>query len=222
VTHGSMRSQPMGDGTSRRRLVAGRPAADAVRTLTSLPVVDLTVDGVSMLAAFEPDSCEHRRRTDLDIGAVTSTGLLHGLWLLPAGLPVPVTEVPDHKRRHLDAAPRLVDVTEAGYQRCYSPPGVVRAVAFGGSRMDRALQRAARFTPIVQRFVYSDGPMRFSPAHLNRAKEAGVGMFDCSGRTTRVLLDPSPAEVGVPAVYRWWIAELAYASWLYESAQPVS
>ncbi len=215
-------SQSVGDGTSRGSRLARRSAADAVRTLTSLPVVALSVDGISMLAAFEPDSHEHRRRKGLDVGAVTSTGLLHGLWLLPGGLPVPVGDVPDHKRRHLDAAPHLVDVTDAGYQRCYSPPGVVRAVAFGGSKTDRAIERAARFTPIVQRLVYSEGPMRPSLAHVRRAQESGLGLLECSGGTARLLLEPSAAEIGVPAVYRWWIAELAYASWIYESAQPVS
>ena len=211
-----------GHGPSSGRPPALQRAADAVRALTSLPVVDLTVDGVLMLVAFQPDDCEHRRRTALDVGAVTSTGLLHGLWLLPSGLPVPVTQVPDHKRRHLDAAPNLVAVTDAGYQRSYSPPGVVRAVAFGGSKIGRALQRAARFTPIVQRLVYSEGPMRPSPARVSEAAEAGVGLFECVASNARLLLEPSPAEVGVPAVYRWWIAELAYERWIYESAQPVS
>ena len=121
-----------------------------------------------MLAAFQPDDHEHRRRTALDVGAVTSTGLLHGLWLLPSGLPVPFAAVPDHKRRHFEAAPNLVAVTDVGYQRSYSPPGVVRAVAFGGSKMSSTLQRAARFSPIVQRFAYSEGPMRPSRARLPR------------------------------------------------------
>ncbi|MEO7572115.1 MAG: hypothetical protein ABIX10_06735 [Acidimicrobiales bacterium] len=222
MTDGSNLSPPRGRGASRGLPVARRAAADAVRALTSLPVVDLTVDGVAMLAAFQPDDHEHRRRTALDVGAVTSTGLLHGLWLLPSGLPVPIDEVPDHKRRHLDAAPNLVDVTDAGYQRRYSPPGVVRAVAFGGSRIGRTLQRAARFTPIVQRFVYSEGPMRPSAARVSEAVDAGVGLLECVASNARLLLEPSPAEVGVPAVYRWWIAELAYENWIYESAQPVS
>ncbi|MFZ6005570.1 MAG: hypothetical protein ACOYXM_16730 [Actinomycetota bacterium] len=222
MTDSSKLSQPCGHGTSRGEPAARRAAAAAVRALTSLPVVDLTMDGVSMLAAFQPDDHEHRRRTALGVGAVTSTGLLHGLWLLPSGLPVPFAEVPDHKRRHLDAAPNLVDVTDAGYQRSYSPPGVVRAVAFGGSKIGRALQRAARFTPIVQRFVYSEGPMRPSLARATEAVEAGVGLFECVAGHARLLVEPSPAEVGVPAVYRWWIAELAYERWIYERTQPVS
>jgi len=193
-----------------------------MRALTSLPIVNLTIDGVSMLAAFEPDDDEHNRRLDLKIGAFTSTGLLHGLWLLPSGVPVPIAEVPDHKRRRLAGAKHLVDVTNGGFERLYSPPGAVRAVAFGGTRFGRALQRAARFTPIVQRLVYSEGPMRPSPARLQAARSAGIGLLESAGSTPRLLLSPSVAEVGVPAVYRWWIAELAYASWIYESAHPVS
>ena len=193
-----------------------------MRSLTSLPVVDLTIDKVHMLAAFEPDENEHMRRSGLDVGAVTSTALLHGLWLLPADVPVPVDEVPDHKRHRLEQARHFVDVADACFERLYSPPGAVRAVAFVGTRLSRSLQQAARFTPIVQRFAVSDGPMRLSTSATRNAQQRGVGLVEHVDGTPRVLLAPRPPKRGVPAVYRWWMAELAYSNWLYESAQPVS
>jgi hypothetical protein len=190
--------------------------------LTSLPVVDITIDGIQMLAAFEPDLKEHMRRSEADVGAVTSTGLLHGLWLLPSGVPVPVADIPVNKRARLEQAKHLVEVTEGHFERHYSPPGAVRAVGFRGGRTDRALRQAAGFTPIVQRLVIGERPMFPSIDALRTAEASGVGLVEHLGGITSVLLAPRAAELGVPAVYRWWIAELAYSMWLYESTQPVS
>jgi hypothetical protein len=190
--------------------------------MMGLPVVNLTIDGVQMLAALERDDVEHARRATLHVGAVTSTALLHGLWLLPSGVPVPLQDVPDQKRRRLQEARHFVDVTEAGFERLYSPPGVVRAVAFTGANARRSLERATRFTPIVQRFVVGHRPVGLAAEALRVAEEWGVGVLELDAGTPRALVLPRPAELGVPAVYRWWIAELAYSSWLYESAQPVS
>lgn len=197
-------------------------APDALRCLTSLPVVRLDVDGVRMLATFEPDDEEHARRSRLDIGAVTSTALLHGLWLLPSGVTVPMDEVPDHKRSRLESARHLVEVVDGCFERLYSPAGAVRIVAFGGTRTSRSVQRAARFTPILQRFALCEGPARPSSNVLQAARAWGVGLVQYADGSATVLVTPPVAELGVPAVYRWWIAELAYSSWLYESAQPVS
>lgn len=205
------------DATPRRGL-----AADALRCLTSLPVVWLVVDGVRMLATFEPNDDEHARRSALDLGAVTSTALLHGLWLLPSGVPVPMDEVPDHKRGRLESARHLVEVVDGCFERLYSPAGAVRMVAFGGTRTSRSVQLAARFTPIVQRFALCEGLAPPSSNVLRSAQAWGVGLVQYAGGSARVLVAPPVAELGVPAVYRWWIAELAYSSWLYESAQPVS
>lgn len=199
-----------------------RSVGDAMSCMTSLPVVDLTLDGPTMLAAFEPDASEHARRSDRGASAVTSTALLHGIWLLPSGVPVPIEEIPEHKRSRLANATSFVEVAGECFTRLYSPPGVVRAVAFSGRALSRSLQRAARFTPIVQRFVVSEGPMRLSADAVETARRCGVGLIEHASDSARVLLPPGPAELGVPAVYRWWIAELAYESWLYESAQPVS
>ena len=55
------------------------------------------------------------------------------------------------------------------------------------------------------------------------AREWGVGIISVrSDSHPEVLVPASPAEVGVPSVYRWWVAELAYERYRYESTQPVS
>lgn len=207
-------------GVPRAQGAVGGSAAKALRYVTSLPVIDITIDGIQMLAAFERDPKEHMRRRKVDVGAVTSTALLHGLWLLPSGVPVPVADIPDHKRERLKRAKHFVEVTDACFERLYSPPGAVRAVGFRGTRTDRALRQAAAFTPIVQRLVIGDG--RPSPGAMRIAEASGVGLVEHLGGITRIRLAPRAAELGVPAVYRWWIAELAYSRWLYERTQPVS
>ena len=43
-----------------------------------------------------------------------------------------------------------------------------------------------------------------------------------SGSDPEVVVKPDASVTGRPAVYRWWIAELAYARWIQLNAQPVS
>jgi hypothetical protein len=110
-----------------------------------------------------------------------------------------------------------------GFDRLYSSPGVVRAVAFAGRNATRIIELAVRFTPIVQRIaviVNSGQPLPDSLKAL--AREWGVGVIELSGEVHRHVLTASRAEIGVPSVYRWWIAEVAYSSWLYENTQPLS
>lgn len=68
----------------------------ALRAAVDTDVVVVTIDGVRVAAAFDIDSIEHARRHATGVGAVTATSLLHGLWLLPSGVPVPAEALPDH------------------------------------------------------------------------------------------------------------------------------
>ncbi|MDE0493985.1 MAG: hypothetical protein OXH54_08620 [Acidimicrobiaceae bacterium] len=183
-----------------------------------------SIDGSEMLGAIEICCAEHERRTQSDIGAITSTALLHGLWLLPPHTPTPVGMLPDIKVQRLRAAPHTAVETAAGFERTYSPPGVLRSVTFRGRRVERAVARAARFTPIVQRYVLVDEsqqPVAWPTECV--AREWGVGIVALRrGNSPEVLVPASPVETGIPSVYRWWIAELAYERYLYESTQPVS
>ena len=186
-----------------------------------LPVLHTPIDGVELLAAFELDSTEHERRRGLGVGAVDCLSLLHGLWLLPAGGTVSLSSIPEVKATALMAAPshaRIID--DYAIERTYVPAGVIHAVGFLGRNVEQAIHRAARFTPIVERVVLLDPDSELRAVSAREAREWGVGLLDTvSGEfVVRAL----PRVTGVPAVYRWWIAELAYAQLVQESAQPVS
>jgi hypothetical protein len=54
------------------------------------------------------------------------------------------------------------------------------------------------------------------------AREWGIGIARVDEHGVEVLVPAEPGVVGVPAVYRWWVAELAYRQWLQLSAQAES
>ena len=187
-------------------------------------VVSLCLDGARMLAALELDVGEHARRVDAKVGAFTSTELLHGLWLLPAGGAVRAATLPDNKVQSLRSAPYVAQQWGNSLVRTYSPPGVIRAVAFSGRCVERAVLRAARFTPIFERYVLLDDAQPVIPRRVEfEAREWGVGIVALrQGDCGEQVVPAAEAVVGIPSVYRWWVAELAYRRFLYENAQAVS
>ena len=200
-------------------------ARDAFRQVSgSGTVVSFQIDGSPMLGAFELDEVEHMRRDRQGVGAVTSCGLLHGLWLLPRGGPVEAACLPDIKVQRLRAAPEMAVETMDGFVRTYSPPGILRAVAFLGCSLRQRVLRAVRFVPIVERYVvasYKRHPVPLQIEYL--AREWGVGIIEMDevGKT-ELSVPADVAERGVPGVYRWWAAEQAYEGFLYERAQFLS
>ena len=203
-----------------RHPVSGRTQADtspdavraAVERLSGLAGVRFAIDGRIVVGGFALDRDEHHRRLQAGIGAVTSAALLHGLWMLPTGGHTPPVRLPEIKVQRLRAAPRLATETSAGFVRTYQPPGFLRSAAFYHKKANIAVSRAARFTPIFQRFALFDERRSSVSARVKAtAREWGVGLVHLLGEhELEVLLDPMPAVTGVPAVYRWWIAELAY------------
>lgn len=199
-------------------------ALSSTAYLAGLPVVQFSIDGSEMLGALEICPDEHERRKQAGVGAITSTALLHGLWMLPPHAPTPAAALPEVKVQRLRAAPHAAVETSAGFELTYSPPGVLRSVAFFGRSVERAVDRAVRFTPIVERHVLvtEDQQPVAAPTECI-AREWGVGILSVGlGSCPEVLVPASPAETGVPSVYRWWAAELAYERYLYENAHPVS
>jgi hypothetical protein len=194
----------------------------AISELSALPAVAMQIDGQNLIAAFEPDRHEHVRRSRAGAGAVTSRSLLHGLWLLPSGIPVPAAALPTIKQQRLRKAHPFAVEGESGFERRYSPPGVVRAVAFAGRDPRALITRAIRFTPIVERMVVTPGDRATSSNDRQLAEEFGIGIVTISDHGAQVVLGQQAAALGVPAVFRWWIAELAYEGWLQQSAHPVS
>lgn len=197
-------------------------AVTAMSTVSALPVVPIALDGQCVLAALDVDPGEHERRAAARLGAVTSTGLLHALWLLPSGVPVATENVPPLKRQRLRAAQGFVNEHRNRFERRYSPPGVVRSVGFTAASWNRAIDRAAAFTPIFERLAITPCQPTPSRAALTIARTNGIGVLQLGPHGDTLVVPPRAAVRGVPAVYRWWIAELAYARWRQDSAQPVS
>lgn len=197
--------------------VASAAAALADATLTR--AVDVVLDGSRVALALVVDGAEHDRRRSIGAGAVTSTGMLHGLWLLPSGVPVPRFEIPEPKRSRLLSDPAMVSTGPEGMLRLYNPPGVVTAIAVERARSQDALRCARRFPPILDRYITTGA---WTEQLLMQAKCFGIGVIQHDHSHPSVVLRPSPREHGVPAVYRWWLAEVAYERWRQLNAQPVS
>lgn len=199
-------------------------ASEAVEQLAQASVVSLSVEGSKMLGAFELHPDEHERRQRAGIGAITSKALLHGLWLLPSGGFVASEALPEVKVQRLRQAPHCAVETYCGFWRTYAPPGVLRTVAFSGNNLARAVQRAVKFTPIFQRIVLvnaSSIPVPWPVECLAREWGVGIIALQDNGPPQTVVPASSPV-VGVPSVYRWWVAELAYERFLYRRAQLAS
>lgn len=205
-------------------IAASDHAVEAVEQLTEAAVVSFSVEGSKMIGAFALHPDEHERRQRAGVGAITSKALLHGLWLLPSGGFVASGTLPDVKVARLRMAPHCAVETYCGFWRTYAPPGVLRTIVFSGSNVARSVQRAVRFTPIFQRIVLakeSNVPIPWSVECM--AREWGVGIIalqDNGG--PQIVVPASSPVIGVPSVYRWWVAELAYERFLYENDQLVS
>lgn len=187
------------------------------------PVVSLAIDGLRVAASFDLDDGEHQRRSLLGVGPVTSLALLHSLWMIPGGGVVPESSLPPVKVALLRSANHSAVETDSGFERLYSAPGVVRSIGFAGRNADNVISQAMRFTPIFQRVaVFPQSIRRPSSSLLAKAREWGVGVYYADGLEFETIVEPAEAVRGRPAVYRWWIAEIAYRSWLQRNTQLVS
>lgn len=195
-------------------------AAEALAEATSLHTVSFWYGGARLLAALDVDLTEHQRRAALGAGAVTSTAALHALWLLPAGARVSTAVVPRTKLDGLLQTPGVAVEADGAVERTFVPAARVQAVAFTGSRIDRSIHRAARFTPIFDR--YAIGPRSYQLRRQDSAiaTEWSVGVLSSDPYDS--IIPVGPRVTGVPSVFRWWFAELAYAAWLQERTHPVS
>ena len=155
------------------------------------------------------DSAEHVRRQQGGLGAVTSTALLSSLWELPSGGSVPANSLSESVVARLRSASCVVSESAEGFTRTYAPIGAVDAVAFAGNRPGDVVKRAASFSPIVRRYAIVRA-RKVSAEAISCAQLYGVGLI-LQEDAAVVLVEPSPPETGRPHVYRWWLAELAYA-----------
>lgn len=204
--------------TVGERAGVASPVARALECAVSADAVDVDVDGRHVSVAILVDPVEHRRRQLAGIGAVTSTGMLHGLWLLPTGGTVPADEIPPLKRARFRSEPGWVSESPRGFERLYNPAGAVIAAAVARRRPRDALLLADALPPILARYVVVRAP---SPTLIQDATDSGIGVITVE-QDARVLIEPRLCETGRPAVYRWWLGEIAYEQWLQMKAQPVS
>ena len=181
--------------------------------------VRLKVDGNCYIAGLRLQDSEHARRENLGLAAATSTGLLHALWGLPYGIPVPRASISQLDRLTLDDEGfGWIDSDGRSVVRTYQPPGVVGTVIVTDSSLPGAVSRAIAHPPTVRRVALwrrqSEQAPRLLAHQLERARSFGIGIFTLHGDHCRQVLAPASALTGLPAVFRWWQAELAYRNWL--------
>jgi hypothetical protein len=208
-------------GSNRSMITdAGVPrAADVLRRVSGLQTVVTCIDGKRLAATFEPDYVEIERRRDLGAGPLTGLAELHALWWVPEGWPTLIPSVPEPHRAHLLGLVKHVEVEDSRLIRRYVPAGRVRSLALVGRIGDSVIDRAIRCSPIFERYVVL-GPRTTRPSDsaAGLAARSGIGVLEVDTDGHVVMRSTSaPAVVGVPSVYRWWVAELAFSA--YTKAQ---
>ena len=182
-------------------------------------VVPVVLDGRTVLMAFELDAAEHARRLERSLGPVRSRGLLHALWALPEGILWPVSglDQPDAETLNFEGHGH---VTEEGgsINRVYRPAGQVRAIGLAARRLVDAVGSAGQFPPIFRRYALSTSAGRTDLDAVAIALTVGVGAAIARLDGLSVLAQAEPPKTGVPSVYRWWLAEVAYRGWLQTNA----
>lgn len=178
-------------------------------------LVELCIDGSNLVALFEVDAAEHDRRTAVGVGAATSTGLLHALWELPEGVQIPRSRL---SRRDLSTIETLGHGFVKGADdltRVYVPAGHISALVVVKRDLSTAIKRTSLLPGIYWRVAAAtrSGPP-FDEAHATSVR-TGVGATVVSGGEVTVVAEPHAPVIGLPAVVRWWLAELAYRNWGY-------
>jgi hypothetical protein len=174
----------------------------------------LRIDGQVAHAALALDPVESDRRRCVGVKAIVDSGLLHALWSLPEGAPIPVETM---SQRDLETVRDLgggaVEIKDGYVVRTYSPIGTVRALAVSASSARVAVRGVGSYSPIFRRVALVTGAEVDEP-DVELAIEYGIGLSRRVGDEWETLVEPAGPELGVPAVYRWWIAEIAYRNYL--------
>jgi hypothetical protein len=182
-------------------------------------VVSAKVEGRPVLLAFEPDPYEHPRRRHNSLATVPSRRLLHALWSLPHQIPWPACGLDqlDIETLESDGA-GFVAVDHGTFVRIYQPPGRVHAVAMRSRRLTDAVNRVGQFPPIFSRYAIATRSCGSDHEAVVAAAALGIGTAMAHSGGLQVRSEPATPQRGVPGVYRWWLAELAYREWRQASA----
>lgn len=189
--------------------------ASYLSSQAGVQAVPTVVEGRRVVIAFEPDASEHTRRLALSLGSILSRRVLHALWMLPHELRWPATDLDkvdlDTLRKH---GAGLVDISGGTLFRVYQPPGRILALGVGSRRLTDAVNAVREFPPIYPRYAIGWSTTGADQEAVMAAEAFGIGALIDGPNGFVVRARTRPPEVGVPGVYRWWLAELAYGAWL--------
>ena len=186
-----------------------------MRASCACEFIPMLVDGRAFFAQLRIDDHEHERRVAHELGAVTSTGALHALWSLPASLSIVVDDLAARDVATLrHTASGHIDFDGCYLRRLYQPAGEIVAIVTADGSLSRAVRQAAAQPAVYRRVaVGSTGDL---DARARAAIERfGVGAVSVEDGAATVLHQPRAAALGRPAVFRWWLVELAYRNWLH-------
>ncbi len=183
------------------------------RPIHSSEVVQICVDGHRVFGLFEVDLVEGERRKECGLGSVTETELLHALFSLPYGLPTDIAGMTPQQLFLLNKSGKgLVNRNSKDVTRIYQPAGRLVALVSVARTIVSGLRCLSMYPPIYSRGIFcaSQRGSGGSTADLDVASQRGIGVvLQTSDGPTSVLEWAKPV-LGVPAVYRWWLSELAY------------
>jgi hypothetical protein len=89
----------------------------------------------------------------------------------------------------------------------------VRAVAGVAKSFRGALAKLAGIPPIYGRVAVCTGGDEPTAALRERAAQSGVGLVTVADGLSHSWCATIDPVIGVPAIYRWWVAEIVYDSW---------
>ena len=161
--------------------------------------------------AYRPDRREASRRRSLSVGAVLDWDLLDTLMDLPAGLPVPLSELAlPARRRVVSARPGVARVVDGLVIRDLVPALSPLLAVVVSADWDAVLVEASRFASYCRRMVL--GPaLPAGDGVLETAARLGIGVAVADGsRPGEVLLEPEPVEDWQPTTAWWRFCEITW------------
>jgi hypothetical protein len=179
---------------------------------------EMHVDGEHYFALLILDLVEHQRRQQAGIGHA-SNRLLHVLWGIPMGIWFPATAFDSYELTTLEEEGMgWVNAEGDSITRLYQPIGRIDMVAIVNTSLKRSVSLAASHPATTRRLAvwseYDGRPLKNSSHDLAEAARLGIGVVAVGPPAMVPLIEPTPATVGRPAIYRWWQAEICYRNWL--------
>ncbi len=179
---------------------------------------EMHVDGEHYFALLKMDLAEHERRQQAGIGHA-STRLLHVLWGIPMRIWFPATAFDSYELTTLEEEGKGWVKTEVdSITRIYQPIGQIDMVAIVDRSLKRSVSRTASHPATTRRLAIWSGhdgrSLDNSSNDLAEAVRLGIVVLAVGPSAMSSLIEPRPAMVGRPAIYRWWQAEICYRNWL--------